>query len=100
MLEPVQIAEKLELLEKDLEIRQTPLAEAAHAFYVAKREQEKAQAKIFLTAAGSVEARRAESIIKTEGFAEAEAVFEARKRAINVIEARASILQTLAKVGR
>ena len=100
MLDPVELSQRLEAIEKDLELRQQPLAEAAHKFYLAKREQEKAQAEIFLTAVGSVEARKAESVVRTEGFAEAEALYEARKRAVGVLETRASILQTLAKVGR
>lgn len=101
MLEPVEIAERLEAIERDLEKRQTPLAEAADKFYKAKRDLEEARANSFISTKGSVEQRKAQSIVDTtdQGKVE-EAEFEARKRAIMVLETRASILQTLAKVGR
>lgn len=101
MLEPADIATRLEEIEKDLGIRQDALAKAAHAWYTAKREQEMEHAKCFLIATGPVEARKAQATLKTgEIGKQEEADFEARKRAMMVLETRASILQTLAKVGR
>ena len=101
MLDPAEIHDKLETIEKDLEVRQNPLGEAAQKWFAAKRDQEKAFAEAFIAAEGSVEARKAAATVETSDIGRVEeAEFEARKRAIAVLETRATILQTLAKVGR
>jgi hypothetical protein len=101
MLETAEIVDGLETLEKELALRQGPFAESAYAWFVAKRDQEKAFAEEFLKAEGSVEARKAWATKATSDTGKLEeATFEARKRAITVLETRCSILQTLAKVGR
>ena len=98
-MNPVEIVERLEAIDKDLGDRMPALEAAARAWFVAKRNREKARAVAFLSAEGSVASRQAEADRQTAtDGAEAEAEYEALKAVVRTLEARASIGQTLCRV--
>ena len=98
---PAQIMATLEAIDRDLAERLPSLEKAAEDHFRAKREKEKTHAEQFLLSQGSVAERnaRADAATATMG-AEAEASYEARKAAVRVLEARATIGASLLKVQR
>ena len=98
---PGEIIRRLEDLEKDLAARQPALEAAARAWFLEKRDREHRFATEFLRAEGSVEQRKQYATIVTSHVGvEAEAEYEALRAVVRVLETRASVLQSLAKVGR
>ena len=95
---PQQIMDRLEQLDRDLEARGPALESAARAWFIAKRDREKARAEVFLTTEGTVAVRsaHADKATATQG-AGAEAEYEAIKAVCRVLETRVGIGQTLLK---
>lgn len=95
---PQQIMERLEELERDLAARQNLMESAARAWFIAKRDREKARAQVFLTTEGTVAQRNAhaDKATATDGARE-EAEYEAIRSVCRVIETRVGIGQTLLK---
>lgn len=93
---PAQILERLEAIEKDLASRQNAYESSAREWIKGKRDREKARAVAFLKAKGTVAAREAEADAETCLIAaEHEAEYEAIRAVVRVLEARASIGQSL-----
>ncbi len=93
---PQAVEERLEGIEKDLAGLQNDYEAAALAWFTAKREREKARASAFLTAKGSVAARDAIAAVESALVgAPSEAVYEALKAKVRVLETRASIGQSI-----
>lgn len=93
---PQQVQERLEQIERDLAIRQGTLEAAALAWFRAKRDREKNWATAYISADGPVHVRRAHAdlAVATQGVIE-EAEYEATKAVVRVLEARATIGQSL-----
>ena len=87
---------RLEGLERDLAARQLVYERAALAYYVAKRDREKALAVAFLKASGTVAERRAQAEMEhaTDGALQ-EAEYEAVRAVVRTIETRVGIGQSL-----
>lgn len=93
---PAAIINRLESIEEDLAVRQNVLERVAAEWYRAKRDREKAYALEYLQAEGTVDARKATAIKATALIGvEAEAEFEAVRAVVRVLEARATIGQSL-----
>ncbi len=103
---PAEIMLRLEEIDNDLAERLPSYEKAAEDHFRAKRDKEKAHATAFLTnridAAGkplSVSERNAIADAETATMgAEHEAIYEARKSAVRVLETRATIGASLLKV--
>jgi hypothetical protein len=93
---PSAVLERLEAIDQDLAMRQNLLEAAARAWFIAKRDREKARAVAFLKATGTVAVRQATADEQTalDGKHE-EAEFEALKAVVRVLETRASIGQSI-----
>lgn len=93
---PAAVIERLEQIDQDLAVRQNDLEIAALAWYRLKRDQEKARAEAFIAAEGTVAERHAVAARDTSHVGrEEEAMFEALKAVVRVLETRASIGQSL-----
>lgn len=96
--DPGAVQVRLEEIDHELAEKQNSYEAAALAWYRAKRDLEKRRAECFLTAKGSVEARKALSIIEAGDVGkDEEAAYEALKAGIRVRETRVSIGQSLLK---
>ncbi len=93
---PSVVLSLLEGIERDLAARQNVLESAARAWYRVKRDREHARAVAFLSAEGTVAERQAHADVQTalHGRNE-EAEFEALRAVVRVLEARASIGQSI-----
>jgi hypothetical protein len=93
---PAPVIQRLTDIENDLALRQNTLESAARKWFVAKRDKEKARAVAFLSASGTVAERSAIADRETalDGKNE-EAEWEAVKAVVRVLEARASIGQSI-----
>jgi len=93
---PQQVQERLEQIERDLANRQNALETSALAWFRCKRDKEKRWAQAYLSASGPVNERKAHAdlAVAVVGVAE-EAEFEAIKAVVRVLEARATIGQSL-----
>ena len=93
---PGPVIARLEEIEADLAVRQNTFEVAARAWFIAKREKEKARAIAYLKATGTVAAREAIADEQTalDGVTE-EAEYEAIKAVVRVLETRASIGQSI-----
>ena len=98
---PHLVMGRLRELEEDLEKREETLEDAARKWFVAKRDKEKARALAFLAAEGTVAERQATADVQTAlDGKEEEAEWEAVRAVVRVLETRASVLQSLLRVGR
>ena len=95
---PQAVESRLESLDIDLAIFQNEIEEAALSWFKAKREREKAHASAFLTAKGSIAARHAIAEVETctDGMEE-EAVWEAKRHKLKVLETRANVAMAILK---
>jgi hypothetical protein len=93
---PSAVLERLEAIDQDLAARQNTLEAAARAWFIAKRDKEKARAVAFLSAQGTVAERaaKADELTALDGKHE-EAEWEAVKAVVRVLETRASIGQSI-----
>jgi hypothetical protein len=93
---PAPVIARLQGIEDDLATRQNVLESAARAWFIAKRDKEKARAVAFLSATGTVAERQAIADQQTalDGKNE-EAEWEALKAVVRVLETRASIGQSI-----
>lgn len=93
---PGAVVARLEEIDADLALRQNTLEDAARKWFIAKRDKEKARAVAFLSAQGTVAERSAKADEQTalDGKNE-EAEWEAVKAVVRVLEARASIGQSI-----
>lgn len=93
---PHAVMGRLSDIEDDLAVRQGALERAARAWFIAKRDKEKARAVAFLRASGTVAERNAIADEQTalDGKNE-EAEWEALKAVCRVLETRASIGQSI-----
>lgn len=96
LLTPQQIMARLEQLDADLQTRGPVLEQAARAWFIAKRDKERARAQVFLTTEGTVAERNAHADLatSTDGSRE-EAEYEALKAVCRTIETRVGIGQSL-----
>jgi hypothetical protein len=96
MTAPQMTMDRLAAIENDLAVRQNTLEAAARAWFVSKRDKEKARAVAFLSAEGTVAERNAIADEKTalDGKNE-EAEWEALRAVVRVLETRASIGQSI-----
>jgi hypothetical protein len=93
---PHAVQARLCEIENDLAIRQGALEAAARAWFIAKRDREKARAVAFLRAQGTVAERNALADEQTAVDGKhAEAEWEALKAVCRVLETRASIGQSI-----
>jgi hypothetical protein len=93
---PGLVIARLEAIEADLAERQNHLEDAAMTWFRTKRDKERARAEAFLTASGTVAERNAIADKATALMGvEAEAKYEAVKAVMRVLEARASIGQSI-----
>lgn len=93
---PAQVLSRLEQIERDLATRQITLESAATDWFQAKREREHDRAVQFLNAVGTVAERSAIADRETAtNDSEKEALWEALKAVVRVLETRASILQSV-----
>lgn len=93
---PAQVLAGLEKIERDLAQRQVTLESAATDWFKAKREREHDRAVQFLGAVGTVAERNAIADRETAmNDSEKEALWEALKAVVRVLETRASILQSV-----
>jgi hypothetical protein len=92
MLSPAQLMERLEQIEADLAGRQNVAERAAEAWFVAKRDKEKARAETFVAAQGPMELRKAIAELASVDIGKTEeGKWHGTKAAIDVLEARAMI---------
>src|SRR5438046_1747744 len=95
---PQAVQDRLEALDKDLADLQNDIEDAALDWFRAKRDREQAKAEAFLTAKGSVAARAAMADAQTaHDGKEAEAIWEAKRAVLKVLETRASVAQSILK---
>lgn len=95
------VQSRLEEIDRDLAARTPALEAAATAWFKAKRDREHRYAVAYLSAEGPVEARKAQANAATCMIGmEAEAEWEALKAVVRTLETRASIGQSLLRVGR
>lgn len=88
--------QRLEELHDDLAVRQGELELAAFAWFVVKRDKEKARATAFIGATGTVAERNSIADEQTSTIgAQEEATYEALKAVTRVIETRVGIGQSL-----
>lgn len=88
--------ERLEEIERDLAERQNEYADAAERWHRANRDKEKTYAEAYLAAAGAVTDRKVAAIDASSHIGtDDEARYVALKAAVNVLETRASIGQSL-----
>lgn len=93
---PAAVMGRLLAIENDLEVRQGAFESAARAWFIAKRDKEKARAIAFLSADGTVAERNAIADRDTAlDGKQAEAEYEALKAVMRTLEARASIGQSI-----
>jgi hypothetical protein len=93
---PALVVEKLQGIERDLELRQNILEAAALNWFRAKRDKEHARAVAFIAAEGTVAERSAQADLQTSLIGrQEEAEFEALRAVIRVLEARATIGQSI-----
>lgn len=98
-MNPVEIAQRLEQIESDLALRMPLLEDAARKWFIAKRDQEHAHARAYMSAEGPAHQRKAEADLETALIGkEEEAEYEALRAVVRTLETRASIGQTLARV--
>jgi hypothetical protein len=96
LADPATVINRLEEIEGDLASRQQELEDAALAWFRVKRDQEKQRAEAFITADGnSTERRMAADKATTLVGKEEEAKYEALRSVVKVLEARATIGQSL-----
>lgn len=93
---PGPVIARLNEIDTDLAARQNTLEAAARAWFIAKRDKEKARAIAFLEATGTVAERQAlaDRATALDGKNE-EAEWEAVKAVVRVLETRASIGQSI-----
>lgn len=97
-LTPAQIMQRLEDIEKDLGERQNEYQQAAEDWTRENRTKEKTWAEAYMKASGQVTDRKAAAILASAHIGEeAEARFVALKAAVNVLETRSMIGQSLLK---
>jgi hypothetical protein len=95
---------RLEAIEQDLAHRQNKLDTYAEGFYDAKRGVELALAKARIGAEGTEQTRKDKALVEVsatpeyETWSVAEAKYHGVLRAVQTLESRASILQSLLKV--
>jgi hypothetical protein len=95
---PALVIEKLQGIERDLELRQNTLESAALNWYRAKRDLEHARAVAFLSAQGTVAERQALASKETAMLGkEAEAEYESLRAVVRTLETRATIGMALLK---
>jgi hypothetical protein len=95
------IIDRLAEIDQDLATRMPVLESAAKNWFKAKRDKEKQHAQAFLSAEGTVAERQAHASLVTSVVGmEAEAEYEALKAVVRVLEARASIGQSLLRAER
>jgi hypothetical protein len=101
---PGAVVARLQAIEDDLAVRQNTLESAALAWFIAKRDKEKARAVAFLGASGTVAERNAKADEATalDGKLE-EAEWESVRAVVRVLETRSNIgmalLKSLGRVG-
>lgn len=89
---PAQVIARLSDIEDELAMRQNELEEAAQAWFVEKRDREKAHATAFLAAEGTVAERNAIADKQTADMGKvSEAAYEAQKAVVRVLDTRATI---------
>ena len=95
-LNPQTVIDRLDAIDRDLAARTNALEAAARAWFIAKRDREKARAVAFLRAEGTVAERsaRADALTALDGKNE-EAEWEALRAVVRTLETRASIGQSL-----
>jgi hypothetical protein len=95
---PGAVLERLEAIDQDLALRQNTLEAAARAWFIAKRDKEKARAVAFLAAQGTVAElqAKADELTALDGKNE-EAEFEAVRAVVRVMETRANIGMAILK---
>lgn len=93
---PGAVMARLEAIDNDLAVRQGALEAAALAWFRAKRDKEHRRAVEFMRATGTVAERNAtaDELTSMLGMAE-EAEWEALRAVVRVLEARASIGQSI-----
>jgi len=93
---PQQVLERLEEIERDLAARQNTLESAAYNWFRVKRDREHARARAFIDATGTVAERQAKADVETAVMGRhEEAEFEAVRAVVRVLEARATIGQSI-----
>src|ERR1700685_1887855 len=93
---PTEVVSRLEAIDADLAEKQNAYEKAAFEHFKAKRDREKAKASAFLTAKGSIAARNAIAEVETSSDgSDPEARYESLKAVIRVLEARATIGQSI-----
>lgn len=93
---PAAVMARLAEIENDLAVRQNVLESAATTWFKAKREKEREWAKEFLLQEGTVAERKAVADAETAYIGrEAEAEYESLKAVVRVLEARATIGQSI-----
>ena len=93
---PQQVQARLEEIEHDLALRQNTLEAAAWTWFKVRRDKEREWAKAYIAASGPVHERKAHAdlAVATIGVTE-EAEYEAVKAVVRLLEARATIGQSL-----
>lgn len=95
---PIQVMERLQDIESDLASRQNELEAAASAWFTAKRDRELAEAVAYAGASGPATERKIiADAAGAEVGAEEEGAWEGKRAVIRVLEARATIGQSLLK---
>lgn len=93
---PVQVIDRLEEIENELAEKQNLYEEVAHKWFLAKREREHKYAIEFRKAEGTVAERSAWANEVTALIgSEHEAMYEALKAKVKLLEARATIGQSI-----
>ncbi len=94
---PQAVHERLEELDKNLAMLQNTVEEAAFNWFMAKRERERAHASAFLTAKGSIAARHAIADVEVTLGVEEEAIWEAKRALLKVLETRSNVAMAILK---
>ena len=93
---PAAVVARLEEIDEQLAAVQNEYEEAALRWFRSKRSRERSYAEAFMTAEGSVEARKAQAAMETAALGmEEEARYEALKGLLRTLEVRASIGQSI-----
>lgn len=93
---PAALIERLEAIERDLAERQPEYETAAMEWFRVKRDEKKQRAEAFIAAAGTVAERNAIADRDTVMIgAKEEGKYEAMKAVVRVLDARASIGQSI-----
>jgi len=95
---PAQVMARLDAIDTDLAIRQNTYEAAALAWFRAKRDQEHAAARVFLSQTGTVAERRAHADLETALIGkEDEALYESLRAVMRTLETRATIGMAILK---